>query len=216
MDYDPARRRLYLAALDPDNRDGNRLLALTLDADGRPPGPPETLLRLKETPYSPVIGGLCANPHNGEAACLMFASEWEGFVPITRMPREGDPLPVAVLHLVRPGSEPRRLDVLGYLETNLTFYDREHEVPSLPHRFRFDFAGAQTEVTPLLALGPSRYLATLFRGTLLDLRTDAGTQAVVAQFEPSITALSAGLAPGTALVVLAEGALHEVDLPTAS
>ena len=164
----PAGRRLYLVTTDPDNCDGNRLLHVDLDADCLPLGPPETLVREKWEPYSPCIGGACANPATGEAACLMYASEWEKFVPIARLPEQGDSLPAADLHLARPGVAPRRLDVLGYLGTNVAFYDREADAPNLPQRFRirFDFAEAGAEVTPLIALGPDRYLVALFRGTL--------------------------------------------------
>jgi len=66
----PAGRRLDLVTTDPDNCDGNRLLHVDLDADCLPLGPPETLVREKWEPYSPCIGGACANPATGEAACL--------------------------------------------------------------------------------------------------------------------------------------------------
>lgn len=216
----PSDRRLFLVTDDPDNLDGNRVLALALGADCRALVPPETLLRVVEEPYAPCIGGACVNPHTGEAACLMYASEWERFVPIARLPEEGDPIPVADLHLVRPGAAPRRLDVLGRLGTNAAFYDRESEAPNLPHVFRigFDFGGARAEVTPLIALGPDRYLVGLFRGTLLAIRTDTGEHATVHHFDAPITALAAGLAAGKALVGLADGGVYAlgVDVPRAS
>lgn len=216
----PDRSHLFLVTYDPDNWDGNRIRSLALDADCQAAGPLETLVCVKWTPYSPMIGGACVNPYSGEVACLMYASEWETFVPVSQLPQEGDLLPVADLYLAHPDSEVpwRRVDVCGKLGVNMAFYDREADAPNLPHNFRvsWDFDNAGHEVTTLIALDPNTYLIGLFGGTLLTLRTDTGDHTTVHQFDPgtSITALKAGLTLGTALVGLTNGHVCVVTIPS--
>jgi hypothetical protein len=68
-------------------------------------------------------------------------------------------------------------------------------------------------VTPLIALGPARYLVALFRGMLQTIRTDTGEHTAVHHFDSPITALAAGTTPGEALVGLADGSLYRVEVP---
>jgi hypothetical protein len=68
-------------------------------------------------------------------------------------------------------------------------------------------------VTPLIALGPDRYLVVLFRGTLQTIRTDTGEHRIVHHFDWPITALAAGAGPGEALVGLADVSLYRVEVP---
>ncbi|MBC8137195.1 MAG: hypothetical protein H8F28_15045 [Fibrella sp.] len=213
--YAPPARRLYLVTQDPDQGEGNRIRAVTLDMDCRAVGVPEPLLHEIWEPYSPVVGGACASPHRDEAVAVMYASEWEKFVPISAMPGESDFLPAADLHVARAGEPARRLAVLGQLGVNIAFYDREAEAPNLPDRFRihFDFGNAGSEVTPVIALGPDRYLIALFGGTLTEINIETGKQSVVERFGEPITALQNGFDPGTVFVGLVTGEFFTVAVP---
>ena len=217
--YDPAAHRLFLVTVDPDNWDGNRILSVPLDADCRPGADgPKTLVCVKVEPYSPRIGGACVNPFTGEVACVMYSSEWEGVVPVARLPERGDLISVADLYVVRPGGNPRRFDVRGALGVNATLYEREADAPNVPDRFRFtfDFGGARSEVTPVVALGPDAYVIGLFGGSLVKLSTATGAQERVYAFDSPITALAPGAEPDSVLVGLATGAVVAVPVAGAS
>lgn len=213
--YAPTARRLYIVTLDPDQGEGNRIRAVALDTDCRVVSTLEPLLHEIWRPYSPVVGGVCASSYRDEAVAVMYASEWENFVPISSMPGESDFLPSADLHIARSGETPRRLDVLGQLGVNIAFYDREAEAPNLPDRFRihFDFGNAGSEVTPIIPLDPNRYLLALFGGSVIKINTETNVQTVVDQFDKSITALQLGLDKNSAFIGLENGELFSVGVP---
>ncbi|MBC7808965.1 MAG: hypothetical protein H7145_22760 [Akkermansiaceae bacterium] len=215
LTYASAARRLYLVTLDPDQGEGNRICAVTLDENCRLIGDPELLLHEICEPYSPIVGGACASPYRDEVVAVMYASEWEKFVPISSMPGESDFLSAADLHVVRSGEPPRRLAVLGQLGINIAFYDREAEAPNLPNRFRirFDFDGAGNEVTPVIPLDQNRYLIALFGGTLTEINADTGAQSVVHRFGKPITALQSGFDSRSVFVGLATGEFFTITVP---
>ncbi len=189
--------RLFLLTIDDGNCDGNRIRTVTLGEDGKASDYPATLFHIDIEPYPPVMGGACVNFYTGEAACAMYMSEHETFVPIAQIPQEGDWLPCADLYTVEPGEEAHHFAIKGRLGHNIAFYDREADAPNLPHNFRicWEFGNAGNEVTPVVATGPNTYAVALWLGTLLQIDTDTGEQTHLHDFDEPITAL--GFSPVT-------------------